>query len=228
MIKDLLFVLISSVASLVVLFALTKLMGQKQVSQLSLFDYTIGISIGSIAAEMATDIENPEKSLFAMIIYGFSAFLINIITSKSIKARRLISGAPVVLMRGEIIYRKNLKRSRIDVNDLLMASRAKGYFNLADVELALLEHNGTISFLPKETKRPVSPEDLSINPDQQNLGYEVIMDGKIMYDNLKKSGRDERWLEAELKRQKILNVSDVFVGIFDNKNSLSVWKCKKQ
>ncbi len=227
MIKNLLLVLFSSTVSLVALFVLTKLMGQKQVSQLNMFDYIVGISIGSIAAEMATDIEAPEKSLFAMIIYGLAALAISVITAKFPKARRIISGTPIILMRGSLIYRNNLKKSRIDINDLLMASREKGYFNLSDIELALLEHNGTISFLPKESKRTVNPEDLHMKPEQQNLGYEVIMDGKIMPENLKRSGRDEKWLHSELHRQGISNISDVFVGIFDNKNTLSVWKCKK-
>ena len=224
MIKDLCFVAISSLVSLAVLFLLTKLMGQKQISQLNMFDYIIGISIGSIAAEMASEIENPEKPLLAMMIYGVVAFLISVITAKSPRARRMISGAPVILMRGDVIYRDKLKKARLDINDFLMSCREKGYFNLSDIELAVLEHNGSMSFLLKESRRPLMPEDMNISPEQQKLGYEVIMDGAIMKENLKKCGRDEAWLNAELKKQGFTKASEVFVGVFDCQSNLSLWR----
>ena len=228
MIISLLSVAITAFVSICILFLLTKLMGQKQVSQLSMFDYIVGISIGSIAAELASEIENPEKPLVAMIIFGVFAYIISIITEKSTRTRRLINGAPIILLRRNIIYRDKLKKARLDVNDLLMACREKGYFNLSDIELVLLEHNGTVSILPKETKRVLTPEDIKLSPQQQQLGYDVIMDGVIMKNNLKKCGRDENWLNSELKKQGFSNAAEVYVGIFDCLGTLSLWSNGEQ
>lgn len=226
MVKELLLVALSSVVSLIVLFLLTKLMGHKQVSQLNLFDYIIGISIGSIAAEMASEIEEPEKPLAAMIIYGIAAVLISLIEMRSVKARRIITGTPEVLMRGGTVYKNALKKAKLTVNELLMSARCQGYFDISEIELALLEQNGTISFMPKSSSRPLTPDDMNISPPQSFLGYDVIIDGVIMKDNLKKCGRDEKWLTAELKKQGYGNERDVFLGVFDSKGNLSLFKGK--
>ena len=152
---EILQVLITSAVSLAVLFLLTKLMGNKQVSQLSMFDYIIGISIGSIAAEMATELENPENSLAAMIVYGVIAFLVSVISQRSTKVRKVMSGRPLVIMDNGIIYRENLKKARIDLSDFLTQCRTSGYFDLNQIQTAVMEYNGAISFLPVRPLLPI-------------------------------------------------------------------------
>ncbi len=222
---DLIYVFIFSLISLAALFVLTKLMGQKQVSQLNMFDYIIGISIGSIAAEMASDIEDPEKPLLAMAVYGAVAFLNSFITARSTKIRRAVSGTPIILVRGGTIYKEKLKKARIDLSDLLMECRGHGYFNLSDIELAILEQNGKVSFLPKEAIRPLSPSDMNMAPSQKNLGYNVIMDGHIMEETLLKSGMSEDRLKKELKNQGFRSPSEVFLAVYDG-TSLSAWRAE--
>ena len=144
---------VTSVVSIVVLFLLTKLMGSKQVSQMTAFDYIVGITIGSVAAELATDLEEPTQPLTALIIYGFAAFGISVLTSKSIRARGAVTGKPLILLEDGVIFRENLKKARLDLNEFLTYTRMSGYFDLSQVQTAVLEHNGVVSFLPKEPYR---------------------------------------------------------------------------
>lgn len=220
---EILQVLITSAVSLAVLFLLTKLMGNKQVSQLSMFDYIIGISIGSIAAEMATELENPENPLAAMIVYGVIAFLVSVISQRSVKVRRVMSGRPLVIMDNGIIYRENLKKARIDLSDFLTQCRTSGYFDLNQIQTAVMEYNGAISFLPVSKYRPTTPSDMDIQPEQEYLQITVIMDGHINKSNLKLSGNNEVWLTKQLHLQGYNNPSDVLLALCDNNNKLTVF-----
>lgn len=220
---EILQVLITSAVSLAVLFLLTKLMGNKQVSQLSMFDYIIGISIGSIAAEMATELENPENPLAAMIVYGVIAFLVSVISQRSVKVRRVMSGRPLVIMDNGIIYRENLKKARIDLSDFLTQCRTSGYFDLNQIQTAVMEYNGAISFLPVSKYRPATPSDMDIQPEQEYLQITVIMDGHINKSNLKLSGNNEVWLTKQLHLQGYNNPSNVLLALCDNNNKLTVF-----
>lgn len=220
---EILQVLITSAVSLAVLFLLTKLMGSKQVSQLSMFDYIIGISIGSIAAEMATELEDPENSLAAMIVYGVIAFLVSVISQRSVKVRKVMSGRPLVIMDNGIIYRENLKKARIDLSDFLTQCRTSGYFDLNQIQTAVMEYNGAISFLPVSKYRPATPSDMDLQPEQEYLQITVIMDGHINKSNLKLSGNNEVWLTKQLHLQGYNNPSDVLLALCDNNNKLTVF-----
>ncbi|MGN0578192.1 MAG: DUF421 domain-containing protein, partial [Ruminiclostridium sp.] len=123
---DLLMVVGTSVASVVTLFILTKLMGNKQISQMSMFDYIIGISIGSIAAEFATELENPERTLLAMIIYAVIALAVSVFTGKSPRLRKIVNGKPLILFDKGKLYRKNFKKARLDLSDFLTHCRNQG------------------------------------------------------------------------------------------------------
>ena len=123
---DLLHVAVTSLVSLAAMFLLTKLMGNKQVSQMNLFDYVIGITIGSIAAEMATELDTPENSLLAMAVYAVAAVCISLLTNKSLRVRQLMTGKPLILMDGGTLYRKNLKIAKMDLSEFLMYCRIGG------------------------------------------------------------------------------------------------------
>lgn len=138
-----------SLGSIIILFILTKIMGNREMSQLSMFDYVVSITIGSIAAEMSTSLENNfMEPVIAMVTYGLVATAISYYTCKSIKIRRIVSGRAKILYDNGKIYRKNLIKSKLDLNEFLMQCRINGYFNLADIQTAILEPNGRISFLP--------------------------------------------------------------------------------
>lgn len=173
--------------SIVVLFILTKLMGNKQISQLNFFDYIIGISIGSIAAEMATTTDRPHHFfVLAMVIYTIITVLITYIARKSIAMRRFFNGTPVPLVENGKIIEKNLVKAGFDVNDLLTELRYAGYFNIEDVQYALEETDGRVSIIPRPSARPATCEDLKITDAKPTLPQsDVIIDGKIMTNNLK-------------------------------------------
>lgn len=209
---DLLKIVLTSVGSVVALFLLTKLMGNKQISQLSMFDYIIGISIGSIAAEFATELENPERTLLAMIIYAVSAFLVSLMTSKSTRLRKLINGKPMILYDKGKLYRENFRKARLDLTYFLTHCRSKGYFDLSQVQTAVFEYNGSVSILPAEQYRPLVPSDMNIAPVQQELLVNVILDGSVNEKNLKQTGNNLVWLNNQLRVQGFSHPEDIFLG----------------
>lgn len=221
---DILKIVSLSFGSLVILFILTKLMGNREMSQLTMFDYIVGITIGSIAAEMSTSLENNfMEPVVAMVVYGLVTVFISYITCKSLSLRRFFTGRARILLDNGKLYRKNFKSAKIDLNDFLMECRINGYFNLSDIQTAILEPNGRVSFLPKSLKRPATPEDLSLSPNTENIVINVILDGVLLKENLSKTGNNINWLENNLKEQGINDLKKVFLATCDNQNNLSVY-----
>ena len=133
-------IIILSVTAMVVLFLLTKLMGYRQINEMSFFDYVIGITIGSIAAEMSTNLDLEWwKGITAMAVWAIIGLLLSVITQKSIKARRFISGEPIIIMQKGKVIKKNLKKAKLDIDDLIASARVSGYFNLTDIDSAIME-----------------------------------------------------------------------------------------
>jgi uncharacterized membrane protein YcaP (DUF421 family) len=222
--QEILYVIALSLGSVVTIFVLTKLMGYRQMSQMSMFDYVNGITIGSIAAEMATSLEESfVQPLVAMIVYAAAALLLSWLSSKSIKARRLIEGTPLVLLNKGELYRKNLKKAKIDVSEFLEQCRVSGYFDISKLETAILEGNGKISFLPKASDRPLTPSDMNLFPQQDYMVANVILDGKIMWKNLGHTGNDEKWLHNQIKGQGAKCVEDVLLATCDTNNQVTVY-----
>lgn len=222
---ELLKIVIVSLGSIVTLFILTKILGDREMSELSMFDYINSITIGSIAAEMATSLEGDFlKPLTAMIVYAFISFIISYATCKSIKLRRFFEGHTLLIYQNGQLYEKNLLRAKIDVNEFLSMCRASGYFDLEEVHTAILETNGKLSIIPSVKHRPVTPSDLSLNPQQNKLLANIIIDGKILKDNLKASGKDEKWLEKQLSNQGAANMKEVILANYDmNSDKLNIY-----
>lgn len=206
--------ILTSLLSVVALFIITKIMGHKQVAQLDFFDYVSGITIGSIGAELATELESPEKPLIALIVYGIASALLNYLTTKLPRTRKYINGSPTILMNGGKMYRDNLKKAKLDLSEFMLLCRERGYFNLEEIQTAVFEHNGQLSILPRSANRPLSPDDLNLKPNQASMGVEVIIDGRVLGENLSRMGRDENWLTKQLKSQKYSNAKEIFLGIY--------------
>ena len=207
-------VILTSLLSIIALFIVTKLMGHKQVAQLDFFDYVCGITIGSIGAELATELETPEKPLIAIGIYGLVSVLLTFITSKIPKARKYINGSPTILMHNGKLYRKNLEKSKLDLSEFMLICREAGYFDLDEIQTAVFEHNGKISILPKASYRPATPNDLKIPVKATHIGVEVIIDGCVMGENLMRIGRDIDWLNAKLNLFGVNKTKDVFLAVY--------------
>lgn len=221
---DILKVVLTSVLSAAALFIIGKIIGHKQMSQLDFFDYITGITIGSIAAELATELENPLYPLIAMIVYGAITVFLTLIASKMPKLRKYINGSPTIIMNNGKLYRKNMKKSKIDLTEFLVLCRQEGYFNLNDIQTAIFEYNGRLTILPISTKRPLIPEDINLNPDSEYINTELIMDGRILEENLKRKGLDLNWLQNQITNQGYNSAKDIFLGICDNNNQLTLYK----
>lgn len=222
--EEILYVIGLSAGSLVALFFLSKIMGYRQISQMSMFDYINGITIGSIAAELATALESdPLQPLTAMVVYAILVTLLSYATTKSMKLRRFVVGKPIVLLNNGEIYERNLRRARIDINEFLTQCRVSGYFDVSKLQTAVLEPDGRISFLPLSTERPLTPNDMNLTPVQETMVANVIIDGKIMQKNLRHTGKDEIWLHRQLKAQGAEQFSDVLLATVDMQNTLTVY-----
>ena len=207
-------VILTALLSVAALFIITKIMGHKQVAQLDFFDYVSGITIGSIGAELATELEEPEKPLIALAIYGLASLILNLIAHKIPKTRKYINGTPTILMNEGNLYRKNLKKAKLDLSEFMLLCREQGYFDLDEIQTAVFEHNGKLSILPKAANRPATPDDLKITAKAAHIGVEVIMDGRVMGENLSRIGRDENWLTKQLKAQGYKDKKEIFLGVY--------------
>lgn len=219
---------ITSVVAIITLFLLTKLMGKRQISQLSFFDYVNGITIGSIAAELSTmQNDNFIRPLIALVIFSLATVLIAFCTNKSITLRKIFVGKPLTVYDNEEIFIGNLRRARMDINEFLTAIRYEGYFDLADVQTCVLETNGQISVVPKSTARPATPEDLKLTPQQDKLVANVIIDRKIMPDILKLTGNDVQWLRQQLDSEGV-KLEDCVLGVVDGDNVFSAYEAAQE
>ena len=223
---DFLKVILTSLLSAGALFLIAKIIGHKQMSQLDFFDYITGITIGSIAAELATELEQPWKPLIAMAIYGAITFSLAVMTSKFPKSRKFINGTPTIIMNNGKIYRSNLKKAKLDLSEFLVMCRQEGYFNLNDIQTAIFEYNGRLTILPRSDKRPVNPFDIGLSPADEHIYTEVIMDGRILDGNLKRMGLDKTWLERQLNEYGYHNEKEIFLGICDNNNQLTLFEAE--
>ena len=214
---------LTTLLSILALFLLTKMMGAKQVSQMTMFDYVIGITIGSSAAELATELEEPHKPLTAIIIYGLVALGISVLSCKSLKARAVMQGKPLVLLQDGVIYRENLKKARLDLNEFLTYCRIGGWFDPSQLQTAVFEHNGTVSFLPKETDRPATPNDLNLEPKQSWLQTPFVMDGKLLAGNVRQAGKEDAWVRRALLRQGYQDEKEVLLALWNGKETLTVF-----
>lgn len=214
-INELLNVIFRALISLVTLFLVTKLIGKKQVSQLSLFDYVIGISIGNFAAEMTINLESKELyGIIAVMLFGLIAYLVSILTMKSIVLRRFFMGTPTILIEHGKLMQKNFYKVRYDINDMLEQCRVNGYFDISEIEYAIVEANGELSILPKSENSQITLKDMKIKGSKKGLCANVIIDGKIMHKNLGNINKDEEWLNKELKL-KGKNINDILLCTVD-------------
>jgi uncharacterized membrane protein YcaP (DUF421 family) len=199
-----------SVFTYFILVIFTRIMGRKQISQLTYFDYVVGITIGSIAAVASVDKSvNIFNSIFSIIIWSLLTILISEITLKNIKLRLLIDSEPLLIIdKGKVIY-KNMKKAKYNIGDLLMQLRVKDIFYITDVEIAILEPDGKLSVLKKAEKNTLTIEDMNIKKPKTGMMVDIILDGNILYSHLPQIQKNEGWVSEQLKARNIANIKDV-------------------
>ncbi len=199
-----------AVLAFVVLLVLVRITGKQHYSQLTFFDFVAGIAIGGMGALLAAGLNLNIWGIFAALLTFVVLLILNgYLALESRPLRKLLRGEPVVVVHNGKILEGNMAQMRYSVDDLTAQMREKGFFNLADVEYALLETNGQLSILPKSQKRPVTPQDLHLSTGYEGVSTELIVDGKIVEQNLAQNKLSVRWLEDQLKLQGIYNVGEV-------------------
>ena len=216
---------IRTVVIAVIIFFLTKLLGKKQISQLNFFDYIVGITIGSTVADIALDIEkNFMGGVVSLVIFVLIAYFISIVTMKNITLRRFLIGVPTVLVEKGKIIESGLKKCKLDINELLAEARIEGYFDIDEIDYALMEINGAISFLPKEKEKPVTKKDMKIKLDKSGLTVNAIIDGEYMPNNMKAVGKDKEWLDHELKVQGYEDYDKILLATIDTNYKVNIYR----
>lgn len=210
-----LYLILTTIGSFVALFIAAKVVGHKQIAQLDFFDYITGITIGSIAAEMATELEEPWKPLCALLIYGAVTLLLSMLTNKFPRLRKYLSGTPTILMDNGKLYRENLKKAKLDLSEFMVLCRQQGYFDLSSIQTAVFEYNGRLTILPVSSRRPATPEDMNLHPEQEQIFTELIMDGRVLEGNLKRMGLDRSWLDKQLRQQGYHSPREIFLALRD-------------
>lgn len=222
-------VVLASLFSAAILFLIAKVIGHKQVAQLEFFDYITGITIGSIAAELATTLDKPWwKPTISMLVFGTITVALSIITRRIARSRKFINGTPTIIMNDGKLYRDNMKKAKLELSEFLLLCRQEGYFNLNDIGTAVFEYNGKLSILPVSAKRPLNPEEIALKPKPEHIGTEIIMDGRIIGDNLARKGLNDEWLTKELKRQGYKSAKEIFLGICYDENQLTLFPIKNE
>lgn len=210
------------------LLLLTRIIGRKQVSQLTLFDYVTGIVLAAIAASLAI---NPAVSIWtavvALAVWTIWVMAFNVLTLKSVPARKIIEGVPLMVIYDGKILEKNLQSSYYNINGLLMQLRENGVFDPQEVQVAIAEINGSLSILKKPQYQPVTAKDLSLPVNSAPLasrfaGKELILDGQLMQDNLTACGVDENWMWQQLAKQEISDITQVTLATITPQGSLYI------
>lgn len=211
-------VLINSTVSFVYLFIISKILGKKQVAQLEFIDYVVGISLGSIAAEMSTSEKPFYHYIIAMTIFFLLAFFVALIGRKSSLFKKILKGKPSMLIyQGKIDY-KQLCKSHIDVNDLLSMLRIKNYFDISKIEYAIFEPSGELSVLPKGEEKPIVISDFNKNKvEKSKLENVLVADGAISLSGLRTIKKDKSWLFKKLKIKTKKELKQIILAIYDEK-----------
>ncbi|QGQ46108.1 DUF421 domain-containing protein [Metabacillus sediminilitoris] len=215
-------VVVRSFLFIVVLFLITKILGKKQLTELSFFEYVTGITIGSIAGEVIMGLEgNMWHGVISILIFGAVPFFVGIISLKSKRFSDYVEGKGTIFIKDGKVMEDNLKKERYTADELLELLRRKDVFQVADVEFAVLEPTGDLSVLLKKENRPVTVKDLGLVTPNEKEPQTVIMDGEILDEPLANAGRNRRWLETELDKLNV-SIENVYLAQVDTYGQLTV------
>ena len=212
----------------IVVLIVMRLMGKREIGQLQPFELAISIMIADLASVPMAELGIPlTNGIIPILGLLFIHMIISVLNVKNVNLRKILSGQPAILIYRGKIDEKKLRKERLTINELQERLRGNNIFNLEDVEYAILETNGEISVIPKPSKRGIALEDLNLKAEYEGIPYDLVIDGKIMRDNLKKIGKDEKWLRKELKKFNA-TPKETLVATIDGKGSFFCQKKSKK
>ena len=206
------------------LLILARILGKKQLGQLTFFHYITGISIGSIASQVAAVAETPFlNGMISLIWWAFLTFVVTIISLKSKKARVLFDDKPTIVIQNGRILEFALKKNRLHMDELTMMLKEQAIFSVQDIQFAILETDGKLSVLQKTSAQAATKQDVHANiAPPTYLPTEVISDGQLIYENIVELELTEEWLMKKLKKQKVHNIEDVYFAQIQTNGSLYI------
>lgn len=216
-------VIIRSTIAFFALLILVRLMGKQQVSELTFFDYVVGITIGSIAATLSVAVnQNTVATLAGMALWTILPIFIAYLSLHNVWIRKVVEGEGTVVIENGKILEKHLAKIRLSIDDLIAQLRTQGVFNITDVEFALFESNGKLSIQKKSQKRPLTPEDLSLPTQYEGMPTNLIEDGIILVDALRSLNLSQAWLYHQLGKVNIQDIKEVSLAQLDTLGNLYV------
>lgn len=218
-------VLVRSIIAFFSLLIFTRIIGKEQISQLTFFDYVLGITIGSIAASLTTDLSSRAwPHWVGLITWAALGYLMEIVTIKWRYVSKVLEGEPVIVIMNGKIMEKALKKAKYRVSDILELMRNQGVFDPNEVDFAIIESNGRLSILKKAEHLPLTPKDMNIPVKNSGISTELIYDGILIEENLRQLNKDKEWLMNELKEHGINNISEVFLVTLNPEGSIYIDK----
>ncbi|MGP7818477.1 DUF421 domain-containing protein [Niallia sp. 01092] len=205
----------------IILFITAKLLGKKHISQLSLFEYIASITLGDIVGEVVLSETKISHGILAIFVFGIVSYLADFISLKSKTLRNVIDGTGTVLIEDGKLLEDNLKKENYTIDDFSSLLRQKNVFSLSQVEYAVLEPKGMLSVQLKKENRPLTPKDLNMTMPKEKVPQTIIMDGKVLFDSLKKAGKTMDWLQIELSKLGV-TLENVFLGEVNSYGELTV------
>ncbi|MBW6408677.1 DUF421 domain-containing protein [Clostridium weizhouense] len=218
-------VLVRSIIGFFSLLIFAKILGKQQISQLSFFDYVLGITIGSMASTLTTDLSSRAWPHFVgLLVWSILGYSMEYITLKWRYASKYIDGEPTIIIMDGKIMENALRKMKYKVSDIMGLLRNKDVFDLSQVDFAIIEPNGQLSVLKKPQYEPLTPKDMNITKAPSGISTELIYDGIIMHQNLKQLNKTEKWLIDQLKMYQVKDVSEIFLATLTPSGSLYIDK----
>lgn len=223
-VEKVIIVIFRSIVTYIILLILGRVIGRKLISRITLFDFMVGITLGSIAVRIALGKqESPYLAAISVIVITILVAITDYLDIKSINFRKVVDGEPVILVNNGILLDYNLKKVRITINKLMMQLREKDIFNLEDVALAAIESDGELTVFKNENNQTKAANNVSnVSTNYSGLIKDIIVDGKIMYNDLKGINHDEQWLREQLKIHNIYDVGEVFYAGLNSEGMLYI------
>jgi uncharacterized membrane protein YcaP (DUF421 family) len=223
MLQHILFTVLRTTGAYILLLALIRTIGRKSLSEMTLFNFALGITLGSLTAHVCLmGDESPETTITALLTFSVLGILTDLIHLKSIRMRKIINAEPMILIHNGKIIKGNMKKARITLTELTRMLRIKSAFSISDVNYAIMENNGELSVLLKASKSPLTPTEMNLSPTEKSLTKDLIMDGKILKENLGYSGLSEKELLEKLKAMGIEDTGEIFYAGLESSDELYV------
>lgn len=216
-------IIIRSLLAYGLVFFAARILGRKLISQMTFFDFIVGISLGTLTASVALGAATTSAGAAAVIIvFTITTVLLGVINIKTLPGHKFVESEPVTIIENGKINDENMRKVRYDLSSLFMHLRQKNVFNIADVEFAIFEPDGKLSVQKKSQKQPLTPSDINVPSNYKGLMTELILDGLVLEENLNKINLDKQWLESQLKSKGIQSIDNVFFAGLDTSGNLYV------